>query len=182
MPEGSSSSGGLALRGTDIVGVLNDADGQWLVRWSGGAGNWSMTRVQLLPAHYDMSGVNSAGRFAFRLCYPCDLLQGNSRSTVWEPPYAALPAVLPTLYGPKSWPGAVAEDGTIVGAVIATNGVDMLPVVWTNPSTVTALPLLTGGKSGLPSGSINAFKQVPGYVAVPVKGRTLFQPVIWTIP
>jgi hypothetical protein len=58
----------------------------------------------------------------------------------------------------------------------------MLPVVWPNPTTMTALPLISGGRSGLPSGRINAFKQVPGYVAVTVKGRTLWQAVIWTVP
>jgi len=170
--------------GTDILGTSDDASGRWLVRWSASSGTWQVTPIVRLPiGTVAVTGMNSAGRLALCVCdpFPCDLLQKNARAAVWDPPYTQLPTYLPTLAGPKSYPGVVMEDGTVVGRVIASNGVDMLPVIWSTPTTVTALPLLVGGKAG-GVGRVNAYRQITGSVDVPVKGRSTSHAVVWTLP
>jgi hypothetical protein len=170
--------------GTNIVGTSDDASGRWLVRWSASSGTWQATTIARLPiGTVAATGMNSAGRLALWVCdpFPCDLLQKNARAAVWDPPYIQLPTYLPTLAGPKSYPGVVMEDGVVVGRVIASNGVDMLPVIWPTPTTITALPLLTGGKAG-GVGRVNAYRQITGSVEVPVKGRSTSHAVVWTLP
>ena len=170
--------------GTDVVGTSDDADGRWLVRWSASSGTWQATPIEKLPiGTVAVTGMNSAGRVALWICdpLPCDLLQKNARAAVWDPPYTQPPTYLPTLTGPKSYPAAVMDDGVVVGVVIAGNGVDMLPVIWPTPTTVTALPLLTGGKAG-GVGRVNAYRQIAGSVDVPVKGRSRTHAVVWTLP
>jgi hypothetical protein len=170
--------------GPDIVGTSDDASGRWLVRWSASSGTWQVTPIVKLPvATVAATGINSAGRLALWVCdpFPCDLLKNNARAAVWDPPYTRPPTYLPTLAGPKSYSGVVMEDGTVVGRVIASNGVDMLPVIWPAPATITALPLLTGGKAG-GAGRVNAYRQITGSVDVPVKGRSTSHAVVWTLP
>jgi len=185
-------SGGSArwFDGTDILGTLSDATGKWLVRWSPVAvGSWSVTRVAQLPVSHELSGVSlgsPGGRLALAHCagklsfvgtvYGCEW-----RAEVWDSPYAGMPKYLPTVAGVHSWTGGVMDDGTVLGVSVASNGVDMLPVVWPTPTTLVKLPLLSGGKSGS-AGGINAFRQVAGAVDVPVKGRSQNHAVVWTLP
>jgi hypothetical protein len=186
LPVLAAGYGGQAswFNGTDIVGTSDDASGRWLVRWSASSGTWRATPIVKLPAGtVAATGINSAGRLALWVCdpFPCDLVQKNARAAVWDPPYTQLPTYLPTLAGPKSYSGVVMEDGAVVGRVIASNGVDMLPVIWPTPVTITALPLLTGGKAG-GVGRVNAYRQITGSVDVPVKGRSTSHAVVWTLP
>jgi hypothetical protein len=170
--------------GTDVVGTSDDADGRLLVRWSVSSGTWQATPIVRLPiGTVAVTGMNSTGRLALWVCdpFPCDLLQKNARAAVWDPPYTQSPTYLPTLTGPKSYSGVVMENGVVVGVVIASNGVDMIPVIWPTPATITALPLLTGGKAGN-VGRVNAYRQIAGSVDVPVKGRSRTHAVVWTLP
>jgi hypothetical protein len=92
-----------------------------------------------------------------------------------------VPTYLPNVAGTYSWTGGVMEDGTMPGLTVASNGVDMLPVLWPTPDTIVKLPLLSGGKSGGTAG-FNAYRQIAGYVDVPVKGRSTYHAVVWTLP
>jgi hypothetical protein len=172
------------FQGFDIIGTADDAAGRWVVRWSRSNDTWTVSSIVKLPTGTAVvSGMNSTGRLAFWVCdpFPCDLLQKNAKAAVWDAPYTQPPTYLPTLAGPKSYSGEVMEDGTIVGRVIASNGVDMLPVVWPTPTAVTALPLLSGGKAG-GIGHVNAFRQIAGSVDVPLKGLSRNHAVVWTLP
>ena len=170
------------IDGANIIGTADDAAGKWLVRWSGGSGNWTIARIALLPPTAEPTGLNSSGRLSLWICDPLPCNNGrNARAAVWDPPYAGRPTYLPTLTGPTSRAFAVAEDGTVVGDVVASNGYDMLPVIWPTPTTVVALPLLASGKAGS-ARQINSYKQLVGHVEVAVKGRRESHAVLWTLP
>lgn len=170
------------IAGANIIGTADDGAGKWLVRWSGGSGNWTIARIASLPPGAEPTGLNSAGRLSLWICDPLPCNNGrNAKAAVWDPPYAGRPTYLPTLTGPTSRAFAVAEDGTVVGDVVASNGYDMLPVIWPTPSAVVALPLLAGGKAGT-ARHINSYKQLVGHVAVAVKGRRESHAVLWTLP
>ncbi|MDH4022773.1 MAG: hypothetical protein OEV14_06580 [Gammaproteobacteria bacterium] len=187
LPVIQSGFGGQArwFQGVDIVGTLADDSGKWLVRWSKVSDQWIVTRLLKLPS-YDLTGVGPGGRLAFMHCTG-PLYNGQTvigcdwRAAVWDPPYDGAPTYLPNLAGTYSWTGGVMDDGTIPGLTVASNGVDMLPVLWPTPTTLVRLPLLSGGKSGGTSG-FNAYRQIAGYVDVPVKGRSTYHAVVWTLP
>jgi hypothetical protein len=172
------------FQGLDVIGTSDNPSGRWVVRWSRISGTWTVSAIVKLPiGTANLTGMNSAGRLAFWVCdpFPCDLLQKNAKAAVWEAPYTQPPTYLPTLAEPKSYSGEVMEDGTVVGRVIASNGVDMLPVMWPTPTNVTALPLLSGGKAG-GTGHVNAFRQIAGSIDVPLKGLSRIHAVVWTLP
>ncbi len=164
--------------GGEIRGTATDADGAWLVFWRGGPGQWVIERSLKLPAGFGFSpgGANAQGRLAGTHCAnPCGWVKFNPpqlRAVAWDSPYAAPPTFLPNLAGTYSWAELVMESGVVVGSTVASNGVDMLPVMWPTPSTVKALPLLPRAKSG-GTGGVNQ-TQITGDVA----GNA----VVWTLP
>ena len=176
----------LLFQGLDILGTLADASGDWLVRWRQVDGAWNVERVLQLPRSYSLTGVSPGGRVAFMHCtgtryYMKTPIGCEWRAAVWDPPYAGAPAYLPNLAGTYSWTGGVMDDGTVTGLTVASNGVDMLPVLWPTPTTLMQLPLLTGGKAGAPGG-FNSHRQLVGSVNVPIKGLSTDHAVLWTLP
>lgn len=174
------------FQGLDILGTLADHSGSWLVRWSRTDGAWSVVRVRQIPDKHDLTGIGSSGRLALMHCAATRYSFGSPigcdwRAAVWDPPYIGAPAYLPNLAGTYSWTGPVFDDGTVAGVTVASNGVDMLPVLWPTPTTLTKLPLLSGGKSGGATG-FNHHRQLAGHVDVPVKGLSKFHAVVWTLP
>lgn len=174
------------FQGPYILGTLADDSGAWLVRWSKIGGQWIVARLQKLPPSYELTGVAPSGRLAFAHCTgPRYFMQTaigcDWRAAAWDPPYDGAPTYLPNFAGTYSWAGSVMDDGTIPGVTVASNGVDMLPVLWPTPTMLVKLPLLSGGKSGGPSG-FNAYRQIAGYVDVPLKGRSTYHAVVWTLP
>lgn len=180
--ESGFPGGAYFIDGANIIGTADDGSGEWLVRWSGGSGNWTIARIAMLPPGAAPTGLNSSGRLSLWICDPLPCNTGrNAKAAVWDPPYAGRPTYLPTLNGPTSRAFSVAEDGTVVGDVIASNGYDTLPVIWPTPTAVVALPLLRGGKAGSVR-QINAYGQLVGHVAVAVKGQRESHAVMWTLP
>ncbi len=176
-----------SFQGLDILGVLADASGDWLVRWKQIGGAWSNPeRVLQLPRGYSLTGVSPSGRLAFMHCTGTRYFMKTPigcdwRAAVWDPPYAGAPTYLPNVAGTYSWTGGVMDDGTVTGVTVASNGVDMLPVLWPTPTTLVQLPLLAGGKGGAPGG-FNSHRQLAGGVDVPVKGLSTDHAVLWTLP
>lgn len=183
--DGADAGQALFFDGAAIVGTVDDGAVRSLARWSGGPGAWSLVRIVQLPPSSTPTGFNASGRLSLWLCdpSPCNTSQGQTyaKAAFWDPPYSGRPTYLPTLYGPKSYARAVTEDGTVVGEVVASNGVDMLPVAWITTTQVTPLPLLSGGKSGAAHGA-NSYRQVVGYVEVTVKGKKTRHAALWTLP
>lgn len=174
------------FQGLDILGTLADGSGNWLVRWSRSDVGWNVLRVQRIPDKYFLTGVGSGGRLALMHCAGTRYFVGSPigcdwRAAVWDPPYLDLPAYLPNVAGTYSWTGRVFDDGTVMGVTVASNGVDMLPVLWPTPTTLVKLPLLSGGKGGGAPG-LNSHGQLAGHVDVPVKGLSKFHAVVWTLP
>lgn len=188
LPVIQSGFGGQArwFQGVHILGTLADDSGVWLVRWSTIDGQWIVTRLRKLPPSFELTGFAPSGRLAFMHCtgplyYGQTVIGCNWRAAAWDPPYDGVPTYLPNVAGTYSWPGGVMDDGTISGLTVASNGVDMLPVLWPTPTTLVTLPLLSGGKSG-GTGGFNAYRQIAGHVDVPLKGRSTYHAVVWTLP
>lgn len=174
------------FQGPDILGTLADGSGTWLVRWSQADGAWHVARVQLMPEKYFLTGVGTSGRLALMHCAGTRYFTGlpigcDWRATFWDPPYLGAPVYLPNVAGTFSWTGTVFDDGTVAGTTVASNGTDMLPVLWPTPTTLVKLPLLSGGKNAGAPG-FNSHGQFAGYVDVPVKGLSRFHAVVWTLP
>jgi len=174
------------FQGLDILGTLADDSGNWLVRWSRIDGTWSVVRVQQIPDKHYLTGVGGSGRLALMHCAATKYAFGSPigcdwRAAVWDPPYLGAPTYLPNVAGTYSWTGPVLDDGTVFGVTVASNNVDMLPVLWPTPATLIKLPLLAGGKSGGAPGS-NSHGQLAGHVDIPVKGLSKFHAVVWTQP
>ena len=187
LPVIQSGFGGQArwFQDVTILGTLADDSGGWLVQWSKVDGQWIVTRLQKLPS-FDLTGVGPDGRLAFMHCtgpryFQQTVIGCDWRAAAWDPPYDGVPTYLPNLAGTYSWTGGVMDDGTVHGLTVASNGIDMLPVLWPAPTTLVKLPLLAGGKSG-GTGGFNAYRQIAGYVDVPVKGRSTYHAVVWTLP
>jgi len=179
LPVLAPGHGGQAIwfLGGGIRGTADDADGVWLVQWTGGTGSWTIERLRKLPPQFTPSGLNTQGRLAGRQCgTPCSPIRPfdpiNYRAVVWDAPYAGLPTYLPNLAGTYSWAGSVMDSGVVVGLTVASNGVDMLPVIWPTPGTVKALPLLLRAKGGGTAG-VNR-NQITGNVGAAA--------VLWTLP
>lgn len=135
------------FQGLDILGTLADASGNWLVRWSRIGGTWNVVRVQQIPDKHYLTGVGSSGRLALMHCAATKYAFGSPigcdwRAAVWDPPYIGAPTYLPNVAGTYSWTGPVLDDDTVVGVTVASNNVDMLPVLWPTPVTLIKLPLL----------------------------------------
>ena len=187
LPVLQSGQGGAArwFRGLELVGVLADDTGSRLVRWSRSGSGWSVAAIAEVPAGYTVRGIATDGRLALMHCagtlyfvgkpYGCDW-----RAAVWDAPYVGVPGYLPNLAGTYGWTDGVTGDGTVVGVTVASNGTDMLPVIWPTPFTVARLPLLSGGKSGL-AGAPNAYRQIPGQSHYQGKGQSGSHAVIWTL-
>lgn len=179
------AAGASQFQGADVVGWADDASGRWMVRWVYGAGDWSVSRIVLLPASASPGSLNSAGRMALSLYAPSGGGQyaWDRAPAAWDPPYTQAPAVLPTSPGAAGNVGAVLEDGTVSGAVTANSKTmtNWLPVIWPTPTTLVQLPLLRGAKYGV-TASANAYRQIAGSVSVVDKWGTNEHAVIWTLP
>jgi len=143
-------------------------------------------RVQQIPDKYYVTGVGSSGRLALMHCAGTRYFVGSPtgcdwRAAVWDPPYLGAPTYLPNVAGTYSGTGRVFDEGTVVGVTVASNGIDVLPVLWPTPTTLVKLPLLSGGKGGGVAG-LNSHGQLTGHVDVPVKGVSKFHAVVWTRP
>jgi len=189
LPVIQAGSGGAAywFQGVDIFGMLTDDLGNWLVRWHRVEGAWGVERVQQVPQNYYVAGVGPGGRLALSHCAGTLFNRGTQltscdwRAAVWDPPYAGDPVHLPSIAGPYGWAGGVSGDGAVAGVTVASNGVDMLPVLWPTPTTLVSLPLLSGGKNGGVGCCFNGYGQLAGHVDVPVKGRSQFHAVVWSL-
>jgi hypothetical protein len=174
------------FQGVEILGILADDLGDSLVRWFRVGEGWGVERVQRLPPRYYVTGIGPTGRLALMHCPGPRFVKGvklgcDWRAAVWDPPYSGDPAYLPNIAGSYSWTGGVTNDGAVVGVTVASNGLDMLPVLWPTPTTLVSLPLLAGGTSGGAGCCFNGYRQLAGHVDVPLKGRSQWHAVVWSL-
>jgi hypothetical protein len=179
LAEGYAASPGWFVGG-DLYGIASDSTGSWLVRWTGGSGNWTIATVAGLPEGFGVSDMNASGLLAGSRCgTPCRV-PGDHRAASWAAPYEGDPGVLPTLAGPYSWAVVALDRGAIAGVSEASNGVDMLPVIWPDAGTVQLLPTSCRISSG--GASSGAGNRIAGFATTTCKGKTRTEAVIWTLP
>lgn len=172
--------GGMATSflGSDVLGVLSDASGLWLVRWRLSNGQWDVTRIVGLPPGYTFQSMNSGGRISLNVCdpYPCI---SPSAAAVWDPPYLSPPIYLVKRGGTSSGAGKVLEDGTVLGTLISSS--NSMPVLWTTPDALTEFPTLSHADSSTITAA-NEFKQVVGRVRLYSARQFQTVAALWTLP
>ena len=156
--------------GDDLFGIAETGTGSWLAKWTGGSGSWTVTAVTPLPDGFGVRDMNPSGLLA----------GGGYQAAIWAAPYAGDPTYLPTLAGPYSWANAALDAGAVAGVSEASNGIDILPVLWPDSVTVKLLPTACRINSGSANGASG--KRVAGYANTTCKGKTRSEAVIWTLP
>jgi hypothetical protein len=165
--------------GAELLGIAEDGTGRWLVKWTGGSGNWTIATVAGLPDGFGVSDMNASGLLAGSRCgTPCRV-PGDYRAASWAAPYEGDPHILPTLAGPYSWAVVALDGGAIAGVSEAANGVDMLPVLWPDAGTVQLLPTPCRINSG--GASSGAGNRIAGYATTTCKGKTRSEAMVWTL-
>lgn len=167
--------------GSDVLGMLSDASGLWLVRWGSSNGQWDITLIVRWPPAYTFQSMNSAGRISLNICdpYPCNSPSDESNAAIWDPPYLSPPIYLVRRGGTSSGAGKVLEDGTVLGTLMSSS--NSTPVLWTTPDVLTEFPTLSHADSSSMTAA-NGFKQVVGRVRLYVARQFQTVAVLWTLP
>jgi uncharacterized membrane protein len=170
----SSASAGWFI-GSNLHGAGTDTGGRWLVKWSRPTGNWEITATIRVPDAFSAGGMNADGLVGGTVCQAPCLGLFNYRAASWQ--QGGDVVILPTPNGPYGWVTTVLASGEIAGTVEASNGTDMIPVIWPSNDKVVALPLPSRGVAGLTGGSAGI--RIVGSATTVVKGKRVTNAVVW---
>ena len=170
----SSASAGWFI-GSNLHGAGTDTGGRWLVQWSLSNGSWGITATTRVPDAFSAGGMNADGLVGGTVCQaPCSG-PFDYRPASWQSGGDVV--ILPTPNGPYGWVTTVLASGEIAGTVEASNGIDMIPVIWPASDKVVALPLPSRGVAGFTGGS--AGNRIVGSATTQVKGKRVTNAVVW---